>query len=97
MKLKLTFLFRDFYKNKVDDYKINYKYTVGNLSCVLEEMNIFNSSGGINQHKYSPEGIKQQFETSQIVFDEIFLKSLYVGYKKCAKIAEQGPNTHMNR
>ena len=92
-----TLLFRDFYVNKVNNYKINLLHTFGNLSCVLEQINTFNSSGDINLQKFSYQGVRKQFKSSEIIFDNVFLRSLAVGYEDCIKIADQWPQTQIDR
>jgi len=70
---------------------------VGNLSCVLEQVKTFTPEGEINMELFGYDGVKEFFKGTLIGEDEVILRTLTEGYADCLKIANNWPQSELDR
>ena len=85
------------FMNDVLDFKTGTATTMGNMSCVLTQVEMIDSAGNINMNFYSLAAMSPTLENSPAGSDREFLQMMVDGFKDCNEISSSFPQKALDR
>jgi len=85
-------------KTNIADHKTKMMTKIGNLTCVLAQMEVLNLDGTINIEAFSAENMKELLEGyGGAGDDEDFVQALATSYQDCYDISNNWPQSNLDR
>merc|ERR1711860_38012 len=79
------------------DFKEGMDSKIGNLSCVLQKMDMLKSNGDINMDHFSYRNMANKLKYSPAGSDSLFLKKMADGFSDCYDISRSWPQMSLDR
>jgi len=86
----------EFYEDFMD-FKSGMMSKMGNLSCVLTQMEMIDASGNINMETYSMSKMKLYLRNTPAGSDPVFLRKMADGFSDCYDISRSFPQQAIDR
>lgn len=83
-------------KDNIEEHKMEMMTKIGNLTCVLTQMELLTADGDINMEAFSYNSLKKHM-TENAGKDNEFLKAMATGYSDCYDISRNWPQSTLNR
>jgi len=95
----LAFDFNDIamLRQGVEHYKEKMSSVIGNVSCVLTQMDIMDSTGQINRDHFSYNSVRNYMAGTDRRGDEDLIQAFTTGYQDCMDISRNWPQTTLDR
>jgi len=85
-------------KSSIADHKTKMLSKIGNLTCVLAQMEILNGDGTINIEAFSADNMKELLEGyGGAGDDDEFVQALATSYQDCYDISNNWPQSNLDR
>ena len=81
----------------LSDFKEGMQTKIGNLTCVLTQMEMLDAAGNINMEAYSLRGMTPFLGNTPAGSDPVFLKKLADGFSDCYDISRNWPQVSLDR
>jgi len=81
----------------LEDFKEGMDSKIGNLSCVLQKMDMLKSNGDINMDHFSYRNMANKLKYSPAGSDSLFLKKMADGFSDCYDISRSWPQMSLDR
>jgi hypothetical protein len=81
----------------VMDFKAGMSTTIGNMSCVLTQMEMLDGAGNINMQSYSLAGLGPLLKNTPAGSDPAFMERLTTGFSDCYEISRAWPQKSLDR
>lgn len=79
------------------DFKEGWENKLGNLSCVLTQLDMLDAAGNINMNKFSYQSMANVLKDSPAGSDPAFVKKIADGYSDCYDISRSWPQQALDR
>jgi len=79
------------------DFKEGWESKLGNLSCVLTQLDMLDAAGNINMNKFSLLSLNRELRGTPAGADPVFVKKMADGYNDCYDISRSWPQQALDR
>jgi len=79
------------------EFKEGWESKLGNLSCVLTQLDMLDAAGNINMNKFSLLSLNTMLRGSPAGSDPVFVKKMADGYNDCYDISRSWPQQALDR